>query len=870
MRWFKKTSEQQLEGELRFHMESAIEAKVASGLTPEEARRAVAIEFGGAVQIKEECRDVQRAPWIEHLFLDARYGFRSLLKNPGFTFLAVLILGVGIGANTAIFTVVNSILLRPLPYPKPEQLLSMSSPTIQQLAAFVRLRDESKVVSYAACLGNAEVNLIGDGEPARLPAASVSANLFRVLGVEPWIGDSFRDGDDGPKRGGVMVISHQLFESRFHGDPSVIGRSLMVDDQLRRVIGVMPPTFAFPTSTTQVWIPLDIDPTRGSAYWWSGNLHNIIGRLRPGADAAQAQAEMLQITGRLKKEFYGAQGWAYWGRDTVVRPMRESMVAEVQTRLWLLLGAVGLVLLIACANFANLLLVRTTLRRRELAVRAALGATRWRIIQQVLLESVIVASVGGAAALGVAQAGTALLIACLPAGTPRITEIGMDWHALAFTAVVSVVTGIVFGLLPAIRASKPDPRHSLQIGGRSVAGGRRVLLTSFVTLEIAVSVVVVMGAGLLAKTLWLLSAANPGFQADHLLTFQVTPNDSLCQDRIRCAAFYRDLIARARMIPGVINVSAASALPLSGDFDTFAAESDSRPFKKGSAAPSVWTARIAPDYLDTMKIPVLEGRAFLASDFTAGSAPVLLVSAFAAKRFWPGENPIGKRLRGVWQTEWHRVVGVVGDVKATDLSGDPAWLEGAVYFPYTAGIEGDQTRVMTMVVRTAGDPLGLFPAMRRLVAGLRDDVPVNRVQSMQEVVEDSIVSQRSTTWLLNCFALLALLLAAVGIYAVVSYTVAQRVREIGVRMALGAVPSHIGKLIIGENFRRIAIGLALGVPTALFATKALASQLYGVGAADPSTYVMGCAVVILVALAAAWVPARRAMKLDPAAAIHQE
>ena len=865
----KKVLEQQLDRQLRFHREAAFDAKVSSGMTPEEAQRAVAIEFGGTEQIKEECRDVRRAPWIEHLILDARFGIRSLVKNPGFTVLALLILGLGIGANTAIFSVVNSILLRPLPYPDPARLLAMTTPTIRQPAPFERLRNESKTVEYAAYIGNSEVNMIGDGEPVRLSAASVSSNVFRVLGVKPLIGQTFQDGDDGPNRGQVLILSYNLWKTRFHGDPTVIGRSLLVDDRQRNVAGVMPPAFGFPSSTTEIWVPINLDPSNFTGYWYGGNL-SMIGRLRPGFTLDQAQAEMLTITGRIKKEFYGAGGWSYWGRDSTVSPMQQVMVAGIQTRLWLLLGAVALVLLIACANFANLLLVRTTLRKRELSVRAALGASRWRIIQQVLTESVIVAMAGGALALAVAQGGTALLISYFPTGTPRLAEIGMDWHVLAFTAAVSMLTGIAFGLIPAIHASTPDPQQSLRTGGRTMVGGRKYLLTGFVIVEIAVSVIVVTGAGLLVKTLSLLSATNPGFQADHLLTFQVTPNDSLCKDRNRCRAFYRDLMTRARTVPGVTDVSAVSALPLSGDFDNFAAESDSRPYKKGDIAPSVWTARIAPDYLETMKIPLLQGRPLVESDYGETTEPVAVVSATAARKFWPGENAVGKHIRGVWQTGWHRVVGVAGEVKTSNLAADPSWLDGAVYLPYTSGIDGDPTRIVTIVVRTKGEPLALFPTMRRLVAGLHSDVPVNHVQTMQEVVQNSVGERRSTMWLLNSLAILALLIGAVGIYGVVSYTVAQRVNEIGVRIALGAVPSNIRGLIIGENLRQIAIGLAVGIPAALFATKMLKSQLYGVGTSDPLTYVMGSCIVGLVALGAAWPPARRAMRLDPAIAIREE
>ncbi len=858
------SQEHDLDRELRFHKEEAFDRKISAGITPQAAHREVAIEFGGTEQIKEECRDVQRVAFLENLFLDARYASRSLMKTPSFTILAILILSLGIGANTAIFSVVNAILLRPLPFADPDRLVAVTGFTVRSQAALDALRNESKLVDYAAYTQSSEVNLTGDGEPARVVSSSVSANLFAVLGVKPRLGRTFRDGEDRSGAPKVIALSHSFWQTRFGGDPNVIGKILLIDEEPREVVAVMPPEFRLPSPKTQLWVPITINPGAAAIYYWMDNLP-IFGRLRPGAEPASARAEFGLITGRLKERFY-RRSWGLWGNDATLGSLRDTMVKDVRKRLFLLLGAVGLVLLIACANFANLLVVRTIVRRKELAVRAALGASRFRLLQQVLMESLLLAMAGGILGLASAWAGTTLLAAGFPADTPRLAEIGIDLRVLEFTAALSILTGIGFGLIPALRASRQDAQPALREGARSLAGGQRSILGTFVVIEIAVSVIVV-GAGLMVKSLWLLSNINPGFEASHVLSMQITPNESLCGDQAHCIAYYRNLTERVKVLPGVSNAAAVSSLALTQDFHNFAAELEGHPNDPGGPAPMLWFGEITTEYLQTMTIPLLAGERFSAA--TAGQ-PVVLVSATTAKRYWPGQSPIGKHLRGVWQTKWRRVIGVVGDVKTFELGADPEWLQGAVYFPHQNGLDGNTASIMTLVVKTPGDPLAMAATLRKTVAGVSVDVPVSHIQSLDEVVSNSIAEPRSLMWLLTALAGLALLLGAVGIYGVLSYTVTQRVREIGVRMALGAVPSQIRILILGQTLRYTGAGLVLGLAGAVVATRFLRSQLFQIGTTDTMTYCIGLITVMAVALIAAWAPTRRAVALDPAIAIRED
>ena len=867
MNWIKQlVSRRRLYGdlsaEIREHLEERIDELVAQGMSREEAAMAARREFGNVTLFEECSREVWRWRTAENALLDIRYGLRSLGKTPSFTILGILILGLGIGANTAIFSVINAVLLRPLPYPDPARLLGVKSQQVAAPATLVTLRNGSRLVDYAGYTQNSEVNLTGQGEPARLVASEVSANLFGVLGVRPMLGRDFRDGEDLAGGGHAVLLSYALWKSRFHSDPNVVGRSAVIDDQVSEVAGVMPADFQFPSPATELWIPIRIDPTDVSAYYYMANLP-VVGRLRPGATLARARAEFGVLMAPLKAQYqHNLPGW---GNDANPDYLRDVMVSDARGHLWLLLGAVGLVLLIACANFANLLVVRNIVRKKELAVRVALGASRVRILQQVLMESLMLALAGGALGLVLARAGTGVLAANLLAGTPRLAEISMDARVFAFTALLSNLTGLGFGLIPALGASRLDP-GSIRFTERTASGARSRVLATFVVVEIAVAVVVVMGAGLLAKSVFLLSSRNPGFDAGHVLTMEVTPPRSVCQTHARCVEFYRQLLGRVSRLPGVTSASAVSALPFSG-YWRFAAELEGHRWLPGTPVTLIWNWQATPDYLETMRIPLLQGRGFTESDAVTGE-PVAVVSAATAKRYWPGQNAVGKHLRGIWEKQWRRVVGVVGDVHNTTLGVDPSASEGQAYFPYANPI--NRTTAMTLAVRTAGQPLQLLEPLRRAVTEVSPDVPVSHIQTMREVVENSISEPRSTMWALALFAALALLLSAVGIYGVISYTVTQRVREIGIRMALGAVPFEIRTLILGQSLRQAGLGLLIGLPAAVAATRVLRQRLFEVSTVDPLTYVVGAFLVAGAALLAASLPATRAVRLDAATAIREE
>ncbi|HTV55412.1 MAG TPA: ABC transporter permease [Terriglobia bacterium] len=867
--WWATTErdEDRLRAEIDAHIALQTEDNIRAGLLPGEARRQALMKFGAVEAIKEDYRDQRGLPFLEALLQDTRYAMRSLRKSPSFTFLAIVILALGIGANTAIFTVVDSILLRPLPYRDPGRLIAATDSTdVGQQATLVALRQQARMADYADYTQNSEVNLTGRGAPARLVASEVSANLFRVLGVRPYLGRSFHDGEDQAEHGRVVLLSYPLWKDRFNGDPNAVGQSINIDDHPRTIVGVMPADFQFPSVTTQLWIPIQIDPRNVSEYWYMG-IFPVVGRLRPGASVAQARAEFKVVMKRLKAQD-AFRVFPNWGASASIGRLQDVMVMGIRGYLLLLLGAVGLVLLIACANFANLLVVRNTVRQKELAVRAALGAPRLRVLQQVLTESLSLAFAGGALGLLLAWAGTGLLISCLPFQTSRLSGVGINWMVLAFTAVVAILTGLGFGLIPAFTASKVQLWRSVRLAERTMTGGKKPVLAAFVIFEIAISVVVVAGAGLLVKSVLLLSNHTPGFDASHMLTLKLTPPEPVCTPYARCVQFYRAVTEKVRALPGVSDAAAVNFLPLSGDHQRFAAELQGHPYVWGKPITVVSWWSVTPQYLKTMRAPLLEGRAFTASD-VQGAELVALVSLATAEKYWPGQDPIGKHIRGIWEKQWHRVIGVVANVHSIDLGVDP-WAEQAqAYFPFAQQFQGKITG-MTLVVRTTGNPLDLAPAVRRIVTEINSEVPVSHIQTMREVVENSISEPRSLMWLLASFAALALLLGAAGIYGVISYAVTQRTREMGIRMALGAKPLQIRRLVLGQSLRYAAAGLAVGLPSALAITRVLHSQLFEMSTADPLTYVAGSLIVLATALIAAGAPANRAARLDPARVIREE
>ncbi|HEV2420574.1 MAG TPA: ABC transporter permease [Candidatus Acidoferrales bacterium] len=866
----RNSADAELSTELHFHVERQITANIASGMPPAEARRAALREFGGVEQVKEECRDMRKVNWLQDLAPDLRYGIRTLRKSPGFTAVAVLTLALGIGANSAIFSLVNGIVLRPLPYSQPQRLVSITDSYPQ--GALVAMRASLKTLDVAGSVESTELNLTGRGNPTRLYAASVSPELFSILGATPELGRTFQSGEDQPGRDSFVILSQALWQSEFGGDPTIIGRSVTLEGVDRRIVGVMPPDFRFPSSKTQLWIPLHLDPRNVGAYW-GGGFMPVVGRLRDGVTLEQARAEVRAVLPRIRGMFPWKMPDLLWAGSGVI-PLQQSIVGDTRATLLILLGAIGLVLLIACANVANLLLSRAATRQREMAVRAALGAGRWRICRQLLAESVILAIGGGALGLWLATNGVSWLKLLLPADTPRLASVSIDWRVLAFTAAVALLTGLIFGFAPAFHSSRIDLSSSLKTSAQNsgAAGGNR-LRSVLAIAEIAVAVVLVIGAGLLVRSLWQLSHVNPGFSPESIVTARITPNESLCKPISRCESFYQELITGVGALPGTSGAALVNALPLNGRFSGYAADVEGHPRNPKDPAFVLWESIITPDYLSAMGIPVLRGRGFTPADSAPGAPPVTLVTAATARKFWPNQDPLGKHVKRAWTNEWITVVGVVADVNEDSLaSALPAYVDGAVYDPYGNNIGsggGSFPTEMTLVMHTSS-PSNYADLLQRTVAALNPEVPVSEVATLRTIVSQSLTAPRSTMSLFAIFAVLALALGAVGIYGVVSYSVAQRTSEIGVRMALGAQRRDVMQLVMRYGVLLALVGVAVGLAGAFAATRAMASLLYGVTATDPLTFLAIALLLTAVTLAACYIPARRAMKVDPIIALRHE
>jgi len=805
------------------------------------------------------------------LIQDLRYALRQLRKSPGFTAVAVITLALGIGANTAIFSLVNGILLVSLPYSRPADLVSVTGSYPK--GAFVAMREQVRSMDVAAYAEGHEFNLTRFGEPVRLAGTAVSAELFTVLGVPPEMGRAFNHGEDAAGSDNYVILSHALWEQRFGRDPAIVGRSIELEGVSREVVGVMPADFHFPSERTELWVPLHSDP-RNPATYWAGDYMPVIGRLRPGSTMPQAAAEI-----RLFQSHVGALfPWrmpASWNADVSVVALQNGMVADVRVRLLLLLGAVALVLMIACANVANLTLSRAAAREKEMGIRSALGAGRRRIARQVLTESVVLALVGGLFGLALAAAGVLLLKSALPADTPRLADVHLDWRVVAFTGSLAVLTGFFFGLAPALQLSRSAVAESLNSAGRGAAVSvSQWLRSSLAIAEVAFAVLLVISAGLLIRSFWALSHVNPGFQPEQILTARITPNETFCNDKARCLAFYRSVLDRARSSPGVIGAALVNTLPLGGRVSkrSFDVE-DFMNLPAGTTQPLFWLDVVSPEYFRVMGVPLLAGRWFTDAD-ESGGPPVVVITAETVKRFWNGRDVIGKHVRFVGEKDWRTIVGVVADVRAYDLQNSvPDFMQGTAYVPYTSQAtleDGGVPAEMTIAVRTASNDPEAGTTLRQIVNRLDPDVPVSEIRSMRAVVSEAASTPASTTFLFATFAGVALVLGMVGVYGVLSFLVSKRAREMGIRMALGAQRRNVLWLVMKEGAKFAFTGITLGLVGAFVTTRLLASLLYAVGPADPATFVVVAAVMAVVTLAACYVPARRAMRVDPMVALRYE
>jgi predicted permease len=858
--------ERDLDEELRFHLAMREAQYRASGLAPRDASRAALRRFGNPAALKEECREMWTFVRLETLWQDVRFAGRVLRRSPGFTTAAVLSLALGIGGNAAMFSFVNSILLRPLPYPAPERLARVTR--YYPKGALVALQELSRTMDVAGYSTDTEFNLTGQGEAARVVGSIVSANLFSVLGRGAELGRVFQPGDDRPGRDRIVLLSHGLWQGRFGGEPGALGRTIALDGVNRQIVGVMPPGFGFPSGSAQLWVPSRLDPNSTEDYWGFGWMP-LVARLRPGVTFAQAQDELRSMIARIATMF----PWPApsWNADATAVPLHEDLVRDVRRKLLVLQAAVGIVLLIACANVASLLLSRAAARRKEMALRATLGAGRGRILRQLLTESVALSLLGGALGTALAQAAVSGLKAMLPADARGFSLAGIDAGVLAFVTSLSVLSGLLFGLAPAASASRVDLAASIKAGGqRGMASGGSRLRSSFIAAQVALAVVLAVGAGLLIRTLWGLTQVDPGFRPEQTLSVRVSTSPSTCQERPACIALYDELLRRVKDMGGIADVAAANALPLDGEEPLLPVELEGHPLAlTDGIAPLVWAGAVTPGYLRVMRIPLLRGRGFEDADGER-AAPVVMVSAATARRYWPDEDPIGKRIRVVWDDHWRSVVGVVGDVRQYTLSGRmPAEITGAIYMPYPQAVALNRRipTAMTLLVRSPAEPSEIAARMRTLVASLNPEMPVSEVRSLEAVVSSSVSEPRSMMWLFASFAGCALLLAAIGTYGVVSYSTTQRSYEIGVRVAIGATRGDIFGLVIGQSLRLVLIGLAMGVVAALLLGRTLSSFLYGVSARDPLTFAAVVGLQVLTALLAGYLPGRRAAGTDPALAL---
>lgn len=873
--------------ELAQHLEDDYQRLVASGATPAEAY-AIALEGLSEKQqpLSDQLKGVEPNAGAEPVVLgtaenksiisdlcqDFRYAARMLRRNPGFTSLAVLSLALGIGGNGAIFSIVSAVLIRPLPYPDSDRLVQAANDGYYPPGGLVALQQQSRTMDVAGFNRAIDLNLTGQREAWRLTGSSVSANFFNVLGVGAELGRSFQPGDDQPGQDKVVILSHAVWQDQFGGDPAIVGRMIALGGEDRQVVGVMAPVFAFPDAATQFWIPLHLDSRDPGAYWARGFMP-IIARLRGGASLQQGQREIRSLTRSIITLFPFPMG-RDWNAEVTVLPLQQFMVSNIRAKLMVLQGAIGLVLLIACVNVASLLLARATSRQKEMAIRAALGAARGRIARQLLTESVTLALAGGALGIGLAVAVFSLLKVALPADTAGLSSIRLGWQVVIFVSMLSVLTGVAFGLAPALSASKQDLAGTIKTGGQRSAGTARTRLRSALIMgEVALAVVLAVGAGLLIKSLWMLASVNPGFQAEHILTLRVSPNQSLCRERVACIALFNELLRRTEEIPGVNEVSAANTLPLAGNIPSVPVVVEGYPYAPADrVAPMFWAGAVTPRYFPLMRIPILAGRAFSNGDGET-SAPVIIVSTAMARRYWPGENPIGKHIRLVFEANWRTVVGVAGDVRQYDLANhSPDYIRGAMYMPYPQSVTNERQlpAAMTLIVRTGSDAGDLGNRIRELVKDLNPNVPVSEIRTLESLVNDSSQQARSMTWLFVAFAGAALVLAAIGTYGVVSYSTAQRTFEIGMRVTLGASRRSIFGLVLGQSLRLVIAGLAVGIITSLALTRMLVAFLYDTTSTDPMTFFAVCGVLVAVALLAGYFPARKAASIDPLAALRAE
>jgi predicted permease len=866
--------EQDVDEELRFHLEMRAAAYEQEGLSPTEARTAAEREFGDVGRVREECvrighereRKMKRFLLWDALVQDVRYALRMLRQAPGFALVAVLTLGLGIGATTAIFSVVRGVLLRPLPFAAPERLVRMWQANPSQgvprgevspldFADWkARQRSFEDMGTWWHVEGMTGINLSGDGEPQRLPAAYVSDGFFSTLGVTPLLGRVLLAGEHQPGHNAVAVISHGLWQRRFGGDRALLGRTLTIDEVPTTVVGVMPPSFTFPSERVDLWLSDSRISESGIPRLRQVRWQSVVARLKPGVSLETARTEMNGLARQLAEEYPATNVQT---TAVTVLPLHEAVTGDVRAELLVLLGAVGFLLLIACVNVANLMLTRATARERELAVRAALGARPGRLVGQLLTESLVLALLGGAFGVLLAVWGTELLLAFSVKQLPRLHEVRVDGTVLAFAMGATLFTGVLFGLLPALRARSPQLAPVLKAAGRGMtgAGGAR-LRGALVVAEVALAVMLVAGAGLAVRSLMSLLSVEPGFRPEGAVVVSFSSSSGGRDKR----QYLAEVLERVREVPGVRVAGTTKNLPLEGSGEPAPLILPGQSQASAADAPRVSYLYVSNDYVRAMGIPLLRGRDFSMQD-TGDAPPVMMVNEAFVRRFFPGEDVVGKGIQ--WDVNVATIVGVVGDVRQESLS------EPAPPLVYVHVLQNSRSSV-NLVVRGEGAPLQLAAAVRQAIWSVNPEQTITRITTLEEVVGGSVARPRLIAALLGLFAALALVLGAVGIYGVLAYTVGQRQREIGVRLALGARPAEVLGMVLRSGMRLAGLGVAVGVVGALVLARVMSSLLYGVAPHDPLTFAAAAVVLLGVALVACLVPARRAMRVDPAVSLRAE
>lgn len=809
---------------------------------------------------------------MRQLLADLRFAVRALRRTPGYTTVAAITLALGIGANTAIFSVVDSVLLNPLPYPNSDEIVGVwhHAPGLGydqfgiSPGVYFQYLDQNDVFESFALYVDEQRNLTGDGDPEQIAGARVSRSLFDVLQVPAAFGRTFVEEEDLPEAPQTVILGHGLWARRFGSDPTVVGRTIQLNGETVEVVGIMPAGFAFPRAETELWLPLAMDPGQASpgAFGW-----NSIARLHDGVAVERAQAQMEQLAFRLRETYADTPQLVAFletgNFSAIIRTLKDNLVRDLASSLWVLLGTVGFVMLIACANVANLTLVRADGRRRETAVRTALGADRWILMRQQLSESVALACLGGAVGLGLAWVGILLLARVAPATIPRLDEIGIDSTVLMFTAAVTLLSAVLFGLAPALKRVSPTILGSLiQSGVRSSAGrDRQVIRNTLVVLQTAMALVLLIGSGLMVRSFWEIKNVDPGFVAEDVLTFRLSLPAAEYPGPMDQANFHQQVIERLEALPGVQSAGAVTELPLGGAARGVAFEIEDHPTLEGGLPPIFWFTTATPGYLETMRIPTRVGRTFEPRDHETELGGVI-ISAALADRFWQGENPLGKRLRFAQDVDgWLTVIGVVGSVRSQGLDEQPM---EAVYTPLVAPENTNPARATSLVYTVrAENATSLVPAIRTAIWELDATLPVAAVELMERIVARSVAQLSFTMLALLVAAVMALLLGTVGLYGVLSYVVAQRTQEIGVRLALGAQPGLVQKMVVAQGAKLAVTGVAIGVAGAVGLTRFMQTLLFGTEALDPVAFGATSMLLLVVALVASYIPARRASAVDP-------